>query len=304
MSQDHDLRYKKFFSNPRLLKELLESFVPEAWVSQVDYTRAETVETSFITDDFKQKESDLIWKLPLGDKTLYLYILMEFQSTVDKFMALRVLRYLCEFYQSLESQKLLTTEGKLPVVFPLVLYDGDGRWTAPEALEDLIDTRISSEYLPRFRYFKLAENEVSPLVLDKLDNLVSVLFSVETLDPEVLTAKAGELIAKLKNEHPDDIRLFQRWLEHYFGTIGSPLDTVLEPLVEVRTMLATKLRQKEQEWTSKGRQEGRLEGRQEGRQEGIHEGQIEVARKMKNLGLDLSLIVAATGLTEEEVNKL
>ena len=76
-------------------------------------------------------------------------------------MALRMLRYILEFYSSLRKQdpKLKV----LPPVFPILLYNGEARWTAPENFADLIDNRISLDFIPQFRYFKIAENGLVPV---------------------------------------------------------------------------------------------------------------------------------------------
>ena len=58
--------------------------------------------------------------------------------------------------------------------------------------------------------------------------------------------------------------------------------------------------------------EGRMEGLAEGRVEGLAEGRVEgeirkqneIAANMKKLGLDIQLILEATGLTLEEIEKL
>lgn len=72
---------------------------------------------------------------------VYIFLLMEFQSTVDRFMALRFLRYICEFYQSLDTGTLK----RLPAVFPLLLYNGDGKWTAESCFENPFFTFILSQ---------------------------------------------------------------------------------------------------------------------------------------------------------------
>lgn len=63
-----------------------------------------------------------------------------------------------------------------------------------------------------------------------------------------------------------------------------------------------------QEGREKGLQEGREKGLQEGRAEGKAEGKAEekiaIARNLKALGLSVTQIAQATGLTEEEISKL
>jgi len=125
----------------------VESFIKEPWVKRVDFARSERVDKSYVSRQFRKLESDIIWKLYLKDgEELFLYILIEFQSTVDPFMALRMLRYIMEFYFGIigRSRKRIT----LPNVFPILLYNGEDRWTAPEKLEELIDQSIDSRFLP------------------------------------------------------------------------------------------------------------------------------------------------------------
>lgn len=52
------------------------------------------------------------------------------------------------------------------------------------------------------------------------------------------------------------------------------------------------------------REEGRKEGREEGREEGKLEEKQNIARNLKKLGLPTEQIKSATGLTEEEINKV
>jgi hypothetical protein len=85
-------------------------------------------------------------------------------------MALRMLRYLLEFYSSLCKQEPKLK--LLPPVFPILLYNGEARWTAPENIADLIDNRINLDFIPQFRYFKIAENEFSTQELLSLKNLI------------------------------------------------------------------------------------------------------------------------------------
>lgn len=52
------------------------------------------------------------------------------------------------------------------------------------------------------------------------------------------------------------------------------------------------------------REEGKEEGKKEGLLEGLKEGKEEVAFKLLELGLDLSVILQATGLSEVELAAL
>ena len=57
------------------------------------------------------------------------------------------------------------------------------------------------------------------------------------------------------------------------------------------------------EGLAEGRAEGLAEGRAEGRAEGLAEGKIEMAKKLKSLGVDVKTIMQASGLTEEQIEQ-
>ena len=58
------------------------------------------------------------------------------------------------------------------------------------------------------------------------------------------------------------------------------------------------------EGIAEGRAEGIAEGRAEGLEQGHVEAKIEMANKLKALGVDIDTIVKATGLDREAVEKL
>ena len=94
------------------------------------------VDKSFISEEFTKRESDLIYRVKRGDREVYIYILIEFQSTPDKTIAARTLSYIMRLYETI----LQTSRaGKLPAIFPIVLYNGEDEWSAPDNIADLIE---------------------------------------------------------------------------------------------------------------------------------------------------------------------
>jgi predicted transposase/invertase (TIGR01784 family) len=114
---EHDNSYRNFFSHPRMVKDLLEGFVHEDWVAQLDFDTLEPVQASFVSEDLKRRENDVIWRVRCKEEWLYIYLLIEFQSQPDPWMALRMLVYVSLLYQRLERTRELTTHGRLPPVF-------------------------------------------------------------------------------------------------------------------------------------------------------------------------------------------
>ena len=98
---EHDASYKLLFAHPRMVEDLLRGFIHEAWVHEVDFTTLERVSGSYVSDDLRDREDDMVWRVRWGADWLYIYLLLEFQATVDRYMALRLMVYIGLLYQSL-----------------------------------------------------------------------------------------------------------------------------------------------------------------------------------------------------------
>jgi predicted transposase/invertase (TIGR01784 family) len=201
----HDSGYKKLFSSHVMIKQLLTGFVNEDWVKNIEYSSLQKIDKSFISEEFAERESDIIYKAKFKGQDIYIFILLEFQSTVDKFMSLRMLHYIIELYEDLIRNHRLKT---LPSVFPVMLYNGEKKWTAPEELSILIENSIPEKYIPKFSYYKIAENEFSKDFLKSLKNAVAALFYSENCSGSELQHEIDSIVDLIKTERPDEIKFF------------------------------------------------------------------------------------------------
>ena len=308
----HDSGYKKLFSNRTIFRQLLETFVNQEWVHSLDFDTCEPLDKSFISEHYKETESDLIYKIQFQDREVYIYILIEFQSTVDPFMALRVLNYITNFYMDF----LVNNSGvkKLPAVFPIVLYNGEAPWTAAVNLSALIEqTPPLGTFALDFQYFLIAENQYSQEALLKIRNIVSTLFLAESYyDVEVLEVELLNLFSSEGDKKA--VSLFLNWFKQlaFHGRLESddyePLESIYRTEEEVKTMLVTALeREREQIFQNglrEGEQKGKQEGRIEGEQKGRIEGRIETAKAMLAKGMEMTLISEITNLPEAQLLEL
>ena len=93
MANEHDSGYKFLFSTPELVRDLILGFVPDEWLHSLDYRTLEIVPGSYVTEDLSKRSDDIVWRVKVGGEWVYLYLLIEFQSGVDKYMALRMMVY-------------------------------------------------------------------------------------------------------------------------------------------------------------------------------------------------------------------
>ena len=90
----YDNAYKYLFKNKRIFYQLITSFVKEDFVKDITLENIELVDKSFVSEEFLARESDVIYKINLPRREVYIFILLEFQSTVDKTVPVRMLSLL------------------------------------------------------------------------------------------------------------------------------------------------------------------------------------------------------------------
>lgn len=264
--RSHDHSYKHLFSHREMVADLLTGFVNQPWVQELDLTSLEKLNASYITDDLRERADDVVWRVRFRDEWLYVYLLIEFQSTVDNFMAVRLLTYVGLLYQDLIKSKQLPVPNALPPVFPIVLYNGARPWRAAEELSSLIQP-VPAElqaYQPTLRYLLINENGYSEEVLATLRNLVATLFQLEnSATIEGIARLVGNLAIWLKAPEQQSLsRAFAQWLNGVIPTkaAGQTIDTVHD-LLEMQTMLAERVKGWTEEWKREGLEEGLEKGK-------------------------------------------
>ena len=271
----HDAAYRTLFSHPRMVEDLLRGFVHEPWVESLDFATLEKVNATFVSDDLKNREADAVWRLKTTENQwVYVYLLVEFQSTVDPFMAVRMMVYVGLLYQDLIRRGDLLPERRLPPVLPFVAYNGLDEWLAAREIADLIVALPGGldRYLPRLSYLLLDAGRVPAEALPPRENLVGALVRLEqSRGLEAARVGVGVLAEALAGPEHDELRhSFLAWLEGSFRRGKWPTVDVAEAegLQEGRAMLAEKL--------SIWREEFLEEGRREGRQQGLRAGEARV----------------------------
>lgn len=113
-SQHHDTGYKELFSHPEFVQQLIDGFVPAEIANLMDFKSLQMHSGNYITPLFEEKYEDVVWSAEIRWKgvtsRVYLYILLEFQSSVDKHMPIRLLHYVTCFYDHLIDEGRYTDE--------------------------------------------------------------------------------------------------------------------------------------------------------------------------------------------------
>jgi len=294
----YDKSYKNLFSNPTMIQDLLKGFVDYEFVNDIDFDKIRKLNVSYVSKYYEESESDLILKLDIKGKEAYLYVLLELQTTVDKFMAFRALSYIMSFYNDLIRQELV--KDKFPPVFPIVLYTGVNKYTAPIHIQDIIEHWKITDFIPTFKYYKIAVNEGK----EKQDELITA--------NNVVAALFKLISAKTNKEFKEAIRYLCRmikslefrkeifdFIKHFLRKKNVKIDDIPfeEGGLEMLETLIDKVKEE-------GYDEGVEEGIQKGKFEGKLEGFEEVARKAYAKGQSVEFISEITGLPIEKLKQI
>jgi predicted transposase/invertase (TIGR01784 family) len=265
---DYDNGYKALFSHPAMVADLIRGFVREDWVRDLDFSTLKKVDASFITPGLRGRQSDVVWRLRWGQgRWLYVYLLIEFQSTVDPFMALRVMVYVGLLYQHLIQHGQLPESGKLPPILPLVIYNGYEPWGAAQDVAELIEEVPGGleRYRPQLRYCLLDEGRIATAELASLRNLAAALFRLEnSRGPEDVERVLTALIEWLREPELAELRRsFTTWLRQVLLPARVPGAQIpkMADLEEVKSMLAERVKEWTHEWKQEGFEEGLAKGR-------------------------------------------
>ena len=269
--------YKIVFEFPRVIEDLLTGFLDEPWLADLDWETLELVPGDFVTEDFKRRSNDLLWRIYWKgqDRCIYIYLLLEIQSVVQWHMAVRVAIYELLLYQQLIRTDKVKNGEPLPPIFGMVLYTGEARWNAANDIGDLIAPLPGAfpPSHPRMGYHLFDEKELAARGIPGIRNVASALFRLkQAATAEEALAIMGELGEWLKEPEQTDLRLaLGEWLRLVLLPLRAPrakLPVRVDILEAKRTMAEQTI-----DWSKPFREEGLKEGLKEGRKEGRKEGE-------------------------------
>ena len=259
----HDRSFRLLFSQPRLIEDLIRRFIGrgEPWIDDLDFSTLERVSTAHVSEDLEGRDGDIGWRLRFRNAPVAIYLLVEFQSKAQRFMALRKSVYQGLFYQQLLKQGGLTSDGLLPLVLSIVIYNGKKRWLAPQELAELIrgiDGPLAA-YIPRFWYL-LIEMEACDEADLQGHNLAALLIRLERgRSRGELERTIGDLVAALPGPDEGGLRrAFVVWIRRVLlaGKAEEEIPELVN-LEEFRTMLLESVEEWSHEIEARGEEKGR-----------------------------------------------
>ncbi|EBB0847459.1 Rpn family recombination-promoting nuclease/putative transposase [Salmonella enterica] len=120
----HDPLFKLFLREPETAKDFLAAHLPQDIRARVRLETLKLEPGSFVDQKLRELHSDVLYSVETTDGDAgYIYCLVEHQSTADRMMAWRMMRY----SMAVMDAHLKKGNGTLPVVVPLLFYQGTVR---------------------------------------------------------------------------------------------------------------------------------------------------------------------------------
>ncbi|TFW27844.1 Rpn family recombination-promoting nuclease/putative transposase [Massilia horti] len=287
MSGDHDLGYKQLFAHPELVRDLLAGFTPFACFRGLAPAAFARVSASYVSDRFSERHGDMVWRVRVADHFVYVYLLLEFQSQAERWMALRMQVYVGLLYQDLVKRHELGPRLALPPVLPVVFYSGNRPWTACAELRELVAAGPSEldAFQASQRYVLIDKQSLDMDRIGQSRNLVAELFRLELSDrADNLIDALATLAAWLSGDGQAPLRRsITSWITRLLQREGhEATEEEIKSLLEGRIM-GERFVRKYATWADAYKDEGRQLGLAQGREEGREEVREESLAKNRNL---------------------
>lgn len=295
IDKKHDKMLKVILGRKREMIDFLNQFLKVK--KSIDEDEIEIYATEFITCQYKNKYSDIIYKLEKEP----IYFLIEHQSTVDNRMIERIGTYVQEIMRKEEKR------GLYPIVVPIVIYTGEQRW---KAKTNFLDKQYVSEEYDKYRinlcYNLITIQDYTFEELLRNKTLFSSFMMIEKCrNKQELITRVNQII-RIRNKDEKDQQMLSEIVEYIIAPyVGKGIaNEMLKKINEKEEVAMSPLTKMFLDLEIKSERKGEERGEKKGELKGIKETIRKTAQKMLEKNIKIQDIEEITGLTREEIEKL
>ena len=309
LHQPHDRLFRAVFSDAGEAASLLRATLPDTVAESFEWTTLALVEGTFLDEELLESESDLLYRVlhTATGQAVSMYLLFEHQSSPDRWLRLRLLRYCCRIWEAERRDEPGRSE--LRPIVPVVLYQGARGWKHSTELADLFgEAARGLRWVPRFAHELLDQTTLEPDgVGGGLTGRIAQLLMMAAFDRHLdaalqLTARLLPLLRRGGGGVDARRQLYRYLLSTQDLDVVRRLREALrrrgseEEGDEIMTYAQQLLAEGRAEGRAEGEARGRAEGEAKGRAEGEIRKQIEMVEGLLRVGVTWEVIEAATGL--------
>jgi predicted transposase YdaD len=167
--QPHDSLFLEVLGQPEHASGALRTVMPAVVAEALDWPTLAPCAGNFVDEALRKSYTDVLFSVAWrGGGEALVYVLYEHQSTSDRWMGLRLLRYLVRIWERWLADHRKAE--RIPVIVPVVLYHGAKPWSAPVAFDALLDIpeAARSAVAPCLLQFNYLVDDLSQVPDDRL----------------------------------------------------------------------------------------------------------------------------------------
>ncbi len=298
----HDRYIRSLMGNKKVVKELLQIHLPANIQKSIDWDYIVPQKDSFVDDKLRLQIADVLFKTRFHGEEGFLYLLFEHQSTPDKLMPFRILKYMTAIQeQHLKKEKTKT----LPFVYPLILFTGKNKY--PYSM-DLFTLFGSNEELARDSFSKpwqlIDLSQVPDEELKRWLWFGTMSLVAKHIHDANFLPVLREILSGLREIEKSGEEAYIYATISYIVEAGEVSDR--QDFIEAIKQLETVDEGKIMTIAEQLKPEIFKKGLQQGMQQGMEKGILQAARALELLRKNhpLDKIIEDTGLSEAQVKEL
>jgi predicted transposase YdaD len=159
----HDMMVRAVLSDLAEATSFLQTHLPQEVSQALSWSTLKLLEGSFVDEHLRESEADVLYEVQhvSGEASVWVYILLEHQSTPDRWMRFRLLKYCCRIWDL--SFREYPDQRELPAIVPLVFYQGERRWSYSSEFADLFAESVRDwPGVPRFSHGLIDQSGLQP----------------------------------------------------------------------------------------------------------------------------------------------
>jgi len=298
----HDHFFRGMLQNKETAKEFFRFHLPANIRQEVDLESIELESDSFIESNLRAQATDLLYTAQFGERRGYLYMLVEHQSTSNKFMPFRLLKYIVAIMdRHLKQNK----GGILPVVYPMVVYSGKSPYNCSKDIFDLfgsnkelaIDTLLKPYQLVDFN--KIDDNKIKQYIYHG----VVIKTMQHIYDHDIIPTLEREIIPMLRSLINSLGKDYIKTVVHYIIEAGEISDE--KKLIEIiNNGLSKDFGEEAMTFANRLRQEGMQQGMQQGMHLGEEKTKMLFVKNLLRENESIERIAKLIGLSVKEIERI
>lgn len=298
----HDLMVRAVLSDVAEATSWLQRHLPEEVSQALDWATLRVVEGSFVDEDLRGSEADVLYEIARASdqEPVWLYVLLEHQSTPDRWIRFRLLKYCCRIWD-LQLAARPRPQTLRPIV-PLVLYQGEQRWAYSTELADLFAEAVRTwPGVPRFAHGLVDQSGLHPDEVQgaRHTQLMQLLLLAAAHPAVAWMEPVARLLGTLTGLPPSGGVNYVRLFVRYILVTQAP-----EAAATFREVLRQYVPPGGEDPMTTYAQELLAEGRAEGEHQGKVKTQVDVIEGLLREGMAWSIIERVTGVNETQFQAL